>query len=357
MNRVGQQIEVPYESSINSGEVVLWNSAFHHHDRIHTSIPFAQQLGLNGAVLPYSFMLFKTISMAHVDETLNVLDLGYDNGIYVRPCFNGDTVRQIFTIKHLRNTSDKKNTIVTVGCELYNQRQQLVFTVDKLMLYPKTTHELRISQSPQNVPVKPRSPLLAHLLYHGETLPTTNFLAPLKRGQLLLHSTSRPLTHALNMQLSTLFKWTHPSIYNTYRYPTDDILVPGGLVIASTLGASSRGLFELLYEHIDSSTLINRVNPEDMIGAISYVKNIKTLKEGFEEVNVITIGIKNIDIQQELNNVRIPIELFTERYKPSELETFLHNECNILENKIVAWISRTLVRQSPYTQKKNIPLL
>ena len=350
------EIEVPYESTVSDGENVLWNSAFHHHDRINLSLPFAQSLGLASQVLPYSMILFKTISMAHVDEALNVLDLGYNNAIYVRPCFSGDTLRQIFTIKHLRNTSQSDATIVTVGCELYNQRQQLVFTCDKLMLYPKSTPELRISAAPLTTPPKPRSPLLAHVLYHGETLPTTNFLAPLKRTQCILHSTARPLSQALNMQLSTLFRWTHPSIFSSST-PSHDVLVPGGLVIASTLGASSRGFYEILYEHIDSCNLINRVSPVDIIGAISYVKSIKTLKEGFEEVNVITLGIKNIDIQRQLHDVRIPVELFTETFKPSQLESFLHNECPILEGQIVTWIARTLVRQSPYTQKKNIPLL
>jgi len=306
--------------------------------------------------MPYSYVLFKCISMAHVDETLNVLDLGYDNAVYVRPAFIRDTLRQIFTIKHLRNTSTGDATIVTVGCELYNQRQQLVFTCDKLMLYPKSTPELRISQAPQQAAQKPRSPLLAHLLYHGETLPTTNFLAPLKRNQLILHTTARPIGASLNMQLSTLFKWTHPSIFNMQRYG-EDLLVPGGLVVAATLGASSRGFFEILYEHMDSCALTNRASPYDLIGALSYVKNIKTLKEGFEEVNVITLGIKNVDVTAELRDIKFPQELFSEKWKPSTLEQFLKSEIPVLEGKIVAWISRTLVRQSPYTQKKNIPLL
>jgi hypothetical protein len=132
---------------------------------------------------------------------------------------------------------------------------------------------------------------------------------------------------------------------------------PGGLLVAATLGASSRGFFEMLYDYCDSCALINRVSPVDLIGAISYVKSIRTLKEGFEEVTVTTVGLKNIDVMTELADIKFPVELFSERWKPSALEEFLRTECPVLEGKVVTWINRTLVRQSPYTQKKNIPLL
>ena len=176
-----------------------------------------------------------------VDENREVLDLGFAHATYVRPAYPGDTLKQHFTIKHLKNTSNGESTIVTVGCELTNQRGQLIFSVDKSMLFPGVKQPPnKLSPPPKGAPSKPRSHLLSHILYNCDALPTTNSLALLREGQMLLHSSSRPIGANTNMQLSTLFRWTHPSIFNLKRYSEDEILVPGGLVLAATIAASSR---------------------------------------------------------------------------------------------------------------------
>ena len=314
---IGQVIVVPYEATVGESQQCLWQSTFHIHDRLYTSTPFAQSLNLSAHPLPFTMMLFTSISMTHVDESREVLDLAYDHAVYVTPAFPGDTFKQTFTIKHIRQTSDGRNTILTVGCELHNQRNQLIFTVDKTMLYPMITHPYKLSPPSRNPPSPPRSHLLAHLLYNAESLSSSfrRNLAILRPGQLILHTVARPIGTNTNMSLSTLFRWTHPSIYNTTKYREEELTVPGGLVLAAVIGASSRGLFECLHETVDSCALINKVSPVDLIGALSYVQHIKPLKEGFEELYVTTIGVKNIDVRVQLEGVRVPVELFTEKMR------------------------------------------
>ena len=355
---IGQVIEVPYETTTSDSHQTLWQSTFHIHDRLYTSSPFAQRLDLASHPLPFSQVLFSAISMTHVDESREVLDLAYDNAVYVRPAFAGDTFRQTFTIKHLRNTSDGKNTILTVLCELYNQRQQLLFSVDKVMLYPQQTHPYKLSPAAKSPPPPPRSHLLAHLMYHADALPSHNTnLAIVRPHQLILHTVARPIGVNSNMALSTLFRWTHPSIYNTAKYSDTELTVPGGLVLAAVIGASSRGFFECLSETIDSCSLINKVAPTDLIGAISYVQHVKEVKEGIEELYVTTVGVKGIDVRVQLEGVRVPVELFTERMRPHVLERFLNIECPQLQEHVVMQIHRRIVRQSPYAQQRSIPLL
>ncbi len=164
--------------------------------------------------------------MGHVDENRAVLDLGFDNAVYIRPAYAGETFKQMFTIKHLRQTSDGDSTIMTVGCELVNQKGQLVFSVDKVrgrmwrwrwrwrwmcdmwhdvcnsssyhvlvvyhvhvqaMLYPHVTPLSKISVAPHTRPAPPTSHLLAHILYNGDNLPNTSHVANLRAGQLVLH--------------------------------------------------------------------------------------------------------------------------------------------------------------------------
>ena len=69
---IGQTIDVPYETTIGESQQVLWMSTFQIHDRIFTSSPFAQLLHLPSHVLPFYMILFKAISMGHVDETREV---------------------------------------------------------------------------------------------------------------------------------------------------------------------------------------------------------------------------------------------------------------------------------------------
>ncbi len=222
--------------------------------------------------------------MGHVDESREVLDIGFENATYIRPAYAGDTLKQHFTIKHLQNTSNRKNCIVTVGCELTNQRNQLIFSVDKAMLFPGVQAPAHnVSAKPETKPEKPRSHLLSHILYNCDNLPTTNSLAPLREGQLILHSTSRPIGSSTNMSLSTLFRWAHPSIYNLKRYKEEEILVPGGMILAGAIASSSRALFETLNESLDACIFLNKVSPVDLIGGVTYVKSIRTIKEGMEE--------------------------------------------------------------------------
>ena len=354
---IGQVIEVPYATTVGESQQCLWQSTFHQHDRLYTSTPFAQSLSLPSHPLPFSMMLFSTISMTHVDESREVLDLAYDNCVYVRPGLAGDTFRQTFTIKHLRMTSDRRNTILTVGCELHNQRQQLLFTCDKTMLYPMVTHPYKLSPAAKSPPPVPRSHLLEHLLFNADALPRDANLAILRPNQLILHTVARPIGTNTNMSLSTLFRWTHPSIYNTTRYSPSELTVPGGLVLAAVLASTSRGLFECLHETVDSCSLINKVSPVDLLGSLSYVQSIREVREGLEELFVTTIGVKGIDVRTELEGARIPVELFTEKMKPTVLEAFLKREFARLSEHVVMQVHRRIVRQSPYAQQFAIPLL
>ncbi len=74
---------------------------------------------------------------------------------------------------------------------------------------------------------------------------------------------------------------------NLAKYDTE--LVPGPLVFALTLAASARGFFETLYEHVPSSVLTNKVEPNDTIGAISYVHKVQELTPGLGTCEPLTV--------------------------------------------------------------------
>jgi hypothetical protein len=80
----------------------IWQGAFYQSDRLYTSQPFAKTLGFKQHLLPFSLLLNKggssmcvaleftaaasaAVSMSHVDATREVLDLGFENAVYMRP--------------------------------------------------------------------------------------------------------------------------------------------------------------------------------------------------------------------------------------------------------------------------------
>jgi len=66
--RPGESIDIPYEVTISHSMRDFWQSAFYSHDRINTSTPFAQSLGLQDQVVPFHLMLFLAGSMSHAGK-------------------------------------------------------------------------------------------------------------------------------------------------------------------------------------------------------------------------------------------------------------------------------------------------
>lgn len=86
------------------------------------------------------------------------------------------------------------------------------------------------------------------------------------------------------------------------------------------------------------------VMPEDRIGAVSKVLSIED--DGDHElVTVSTLGLINVDVEQELSGVAIPAALFgPEPTKPSALRGLCAAQCPVLENRIALRAVRVLRR-------------
>lgn len=355
---VGMQVDVPFQLTLSEGYRDLWQGCFFTLDRLYTSTPFAESMKFDEQILPFGLILNDAVSMSHVDATREVLEVGFENAVYLKPVYAGDTLTKSFVIKNLRPTQDAKHSIIVVECQLYNQNDEMVFSADKLLLFYQLTHPSRILRQPHNASPPPKSAFLEHLKQNGQDfLPANSPLAVLQPGQLILHDATKPIGKSMNMMLSTLFRNMHPMLHNYKRYKENEIVVPGALVASAACAASARALFEVLYESMEWCNFINKVAPLDAIGAMTYVRSIRQLTEGLEELQVTTVGMKNVDVTRDLKGVELPIELFTEQLMPSSLEELIGSQSPVLKDKIVCVVSRTLVRQSPYGQMSNVPLL
>lgn len=355
---VGQQITQPYEVTVTEGWLAIWHSCFFQHDRLYTSTPFAEKMNLKQQVIPFSMMLFQTVSMSHVDEEADVMDLGYSDAVYVRPVYPGDTLKKTFYIKGLRaSRKQASSTVVTLKCEAYNQHNQLCFSCDKIMLYPYLVSSLNQAKEPlakQNVH---RSHLLEHLKNHVSNSPVPVTLVPVHSGQLILHTFSRPTGMFLSTAINTLFKQVHPLLMGLGRFTESQLVLSGGIVMAQTISAASRELFEVLYQELISCRFLNKVAPNETIGAISYIESVEQLLGGLEELTVITLGLRETDVLTELKNKDVPEQLFTQKFSTrSELEEYIAAHCPFLVGKVAVIATRKIIRQAP-AASLNIPLL
>jgi acyl dehydratase len=355
---VGQHIAQPYEVTVTEGWLAIWHSCFFQHDRLYTSTPFAEKMNLKQQVIPFSMMLFQTVSMSHVDESLEVMDLGYADAIYVRPVYPGDTLKKNFYIKGLRSSrKQSQSTVVTLRCEAYNQRNQLCFSCDKIMLYPYPVSALHQSKEPASRPAVQKSHLLEHLKSHVANSPVPVTLVPVLAGQLILHTYSRPTGLLLSTAINTLFKQAHPLLMNLGRFTEQELVLSGGTVMAQTISAASRELFEVLYEELVSCRFLNRVAPNETIGAMSYIQSVEPLSGGLEELTVVTLGLRETDVMTELKNVDVPEKLFTQTWATrSDLEEYILTHCPFFVGKVAVVATRKIIRQAP-NANLNIPLL
>ena len=189
-----------------------------------------------------------------------------------------------------------------------------------------------------------------HLLSKASVLGESHSLAPLKKGQLILHTMNRSLSQSQSQQLASLARLTHERHFDTRKYETKELLIPGGLVLGLVMSASSRDLQEVLHEEMLHASYANSLHPDDLVGAISYVQNVQdqTAPGDLEVITVRTIGIKNVDVKRDLRGVDFPLELFTGNVPllPKKLERICKTKCPILKNKIIVVMDRRIIRQS-----------
>mmetsp|Transcript_28185 Transcript_28185/g.34324 ORF Transcript_28185/g.34324 Transcript_28185/m.34324 type:complete len:431 (+) Transcript_28185:89-1381(+) len=343
--RPGDVISSPYELTVSESIQDFWHSAFHSQDRISTSTPFARKVGFQDRVLPFTLMLFLTSAMTHVDKAR--IQLGFDGAIYHWPAFAGDTVTKSYRVKSIRNTSDGNHSIVHFACELRNQRNRLIMSTTRHTMFPIPVPSSTITSPPSQDTLSQK--FRDHFLNKSSTLAElgSHSLISLSPGQLILHTTNRCLTHTQSRQLASLARITHARHFDTRTFhPDTELLIPGGLVLGLALSASSRDLHEVLHEEMPRVSFVHAVHPNDVVGAMTYVKEVKELVGDLELLTVRTVGFKS-GVISSWEELEFPVELFfTEGLSTREVEAICRVHCPELSTKIVVIADRKIIRQA-----------
>jgi citrate lyase beta subunit/acyl dehydratase len=361
----GVELPNPYELTVLAGWRDLWTQCFYSHDRTVTSVPFARELGLtedDRAPVPFLMALYLACCMSSTHGA--IFHLGFRNGRQHAPVCVGDTLRQRITMKSVRTTGDGKRAVVSTHRELVRGDGAVVFSLDKLELYGagQRDFEATADQRAREFDERTESEAfraraiaaIARARAGGRTLaPQRVHVHAFEAGDLVLHGFARPMGTSANLALSTLFLVTHPIHLDHQRFDHGDgtgIVVSGGLVVALAAAAAARDFHEVLWEELIAANNVSPVAPGETVGALSYVAARAVHEaEGYEELVVKTLGVRNMTPSVDLAGVSLPRDLFrASTHRATNYEALCKKlGVHALEGRVVCEIERRLLRALP----------
>ena len=352
----GDHIVPPYETTATAGMVEAWATSFHSTNRLITSKTFAQRVGLDDRVLPFDLLCFLAGSMSHADRA--VVQVSFSHARYHLPVYVGDTlvknyrVREVVDLPRSDATDGAPASKATFLCELTNQRGEVVFSADKGMIFPAGIVGAAARAPPGALPARAPDALRDTIVRRAEHLagPLGGVtLRELRPGQLIVHSACRPLTLTQVMQLSSLARIVHDRHFNLAKHAPSELFVPGGCVLGLVNSASGRELHEVLFQELHHVCYTHPLHPYEPVGALSHVADRQESLSGeLEKLEVVTLGVKNVDVAGALAGVPLPSALFTEPapLRRKRVDAICAEHCPALVGKIVARVERSVYRQA-----------
>ncbi len=350
--QVGSILESPHAYTLDEGWRAKWFAHFPTSDAVLTSEPAAQALGFEERPLPFSLLLnlCLCLSVEPFSQTCR-FHLGLRDARHIAPVRMGDTVRARIRVEALRNTSSGDAAVIVTTHILQNQHGEVVFALTKDSYYaaiPELEGRDALPRSGADHALfdaalaAPADSGMGVRVDNGAFIPAA---VPVAAGEVILHPAVRPIGWSENLELTTLVRNTHPIHFDAQRYGREGIVVCGGFVQALVQGLASPEFRQVIEERLIHSFHAGTVMPEDRLGALSRVLEVRDLGDGTEEVVVSTLGLINVDVEQELIGVAIPDALFgPEPVKPAALRALCAEHCPVLENRIALRAVRVLRR-------------
>ena len=353
--QVGSILESPHSYTMDEGWRAKWFAHFPTSDAVLTSQPAAEALGYGERPLPFSLLLnlCLCLSVEPFSQTCRY-HLGLRDARQIAPVRLGDTVRARIRVEALRNTSSGDAAVIVTTHILVNQRGEAVFALTKDSYYaaiPGLEGRPEVQRKGADHAMFDAALAADTQSGAGQRVDNGAFIPPalpLAAGEVILHPAVRPIGWSENLELTTLVRNTHPIHFDAQRYGREGIVVCGGFVQALVQGLASPEFRQVIEERLIHSFHTGTVMPEDRIGALSRVLEVRDLGDGTEEVVVSTLGLINVDVELELIDVAIPDALFgPEPLKPATLRAMCAEHCAVLENRIALRAVRVLRRMRP----------
>ncbi len=330
---IGKEIVSHFNITVDESVHSLWSGLMPTSSYPENSREFAGILGFHDMFLPYGFLLNLTLSLSVENFAhSSLLHLEIRNALYLNPAFAGDTFSCIIRIKSVDDASNGQYSVVVSEHVLSNQKGEAVFSLERVTLFPKIVLNETGASNAETKHVNHH--FKEKILARVRGISIENVIDDFNSGDLLLHPFVRPVGKSENLFWSTYFKNTHPIHYNYQRYKPGEIIISGGIVLSMVLGISGREFRQLLLPQVERAFHVVPVVAEDRVGAFSYINGTTQIMPGFEEIEVRTFGLRNVDTELELSEADFPIELFNGLDRPADVEKILEDKCPALKGKI-----------------------
>jgi 2-methylfumaryl-CoA hydratase len=299
----------PWEVTLDDGMIALFAASFQDALPTYASRRAARALGLRDRPVHPLMLLNLGLSFSvHDVSEQAIAHLAYEDVRFPSPCYPGDTVEACSRVIGKKPVSTGDKGVVHVRTEVRNQDDDLVCCFERKALVRAGRLEGR-RDGPQRSPVvqseAPADPPRAPAVLLGDlpprpgrgTFPT--FWEDFEVGDVYAHEVGRTVSEAEHMQLTTLFRNSHPLHFDERYCQKSSFaktrVVFGGLVLSWVLALTSRdtagnGVWDL---GLDDGAHPSGVLAGDTLYAASKVLAKEARGPSAGAVTLRIVGLKN----------------------------------------------------------------
>ena len=247
---VGQVIDHAVPRTVSGGERALYHALYPARHALYSSDEFARASGLPASPIDDLAAFHVVFGKTVPDISLNALaNLGYAEGRWLKPVFEGDTLRSSSEVIGLKQNSSGKSGVVYVRTRGTNQRGEVVMDYVRWVMVRKRDMD---APAPDTVVPELKKVLAVEDLMIPEGLDFTNYDFTLagephrwgdyEVGETIDHVDGVTIEEAEHMMATRLWQNTAKVHFDNTARPDGTRLIYGGHVISMARALSFHGL-------------------------------------------------------------------------------------------------------------------
>jgi len=247
---VGQELIHAVPRTVGAGERALYHALYPARHAMYSSDEFARSCGLPASPLDDLAAFHVVFGKTVPDVSLNaVANLGYAEGRFLKPVYDGDTVRSVSEVIGVKENSNGKTGVVWVRTRGYNQRDEVVIEYARWVMVRKrdATSPAPEVVIPDLAKVVPATDLVVPdgLRFDGydfDLAGETHRWGDYTIGEVIDHVDGVTIEEAEHMMATRLWQNTSKVHFDTSSRPDGQRLIYGGHVISMARTLSFNGL-------------------------------------------------------------------------------------------------------------------
>ncbi|MCW9043258.1 MAG: MaoC family dehydratase [Pseudopelagicola sp.] len=247
---LGQVIEHAVPRTVSGGERALYHALYPARHALHSSDEFARASGLPNAPIDDLAAFHVVFGKTVPDVSLNaVANLGYAEGRWLKPVYEGDTLRSTSEVIGLKQNSNGKTGVVYVRTRGMNQNDEVVMEYVRWVMVRKRDVD---APAPETVVPELAKVIAAEDLVIPEGIDFSNYDFTLSGeahrwgdyevGETIDHVDGVTLEEAEHMMATRLWQNTAKVHFDATFRPDGQRLIYGGHIISLARALSFNGL-------------------------------------------------------------------------------------------------------------------